>query len=413
MNEGLPKKINKDLKAYIFLRITLAVVISLVILYGGAQLFHYFTGDTTTLSPYHQALKEDPTVQKIDALLRNALKSINTAHASDSLVTQEVPAPQTEPLSSAEPSSPPSLEPPSPAPITISQETPGTIDRESTLHIDIQNEMIPDEQVASDHMAQDMTPLFPDAVRGTAFVSALIEPIEYEIKYRFLGWRPNDIVSLFTDNIKNHQLGTLEVTRRTSEKLTERIARTGSTVKFDKSLNLARTKFNNDPKKYWLPAPEKSYAQAIHELRSYRNRLNTNQATFHSRADNLIPLLESYENLLGDCDDDLVKAHEDSGARVNTFKADDYFYYAQGVSSAMFTMLEAIMVDFAPVLDSRGAANDLQHAMLMLQRATNLNPLFIQESSYSGFFANHRANMATFISHARAYIQFVIKTMST
>jgi len=390
MSEPGKNKLSKEFNVYIFSRVGLAVIATLVVLWGGAKLFYFFTGSDDNPSPYQQVVEKNPTLKTADNALKKMLDTKHTAPEAQPHGTEAGTQGAADPHDQA----------------TIQ-------DPESTLHVDTQEHATTPAEAPHSSLEQDVADLFPNAVRGTAFVTALIEPLDYELSHRSLGWRPNDIFTLFTDNVENHQLGVLEVTRRTTEKLVERIARTGSTIKFDKNLNLARAKFNNDPKKYWLPAPEKSYSQAIEELKTYRERLNTNKATFHSRADNLIPLLSSYENLLGNCDDDLVKTHEENGATVSTFRADDYFYYAQGVSSSMATILEAIMVDFAPVLDSRGAANDLHHAVLMLQHATELDPLVIQESAYSGFFANHRANMAAFVSHARAYIQFVIKTMST
>jgi hypothetical protein len=70
---------------------------------------------------------------------------------------------------------------------------------------------------------------------GVRFIDACIEPMEYELRERFWGWRPNDILD-FTDNVNNYQLGVLEVTRRTAVILAERISRTGSTAAFDPNL---------------------------------------------------------------------------------------------------------------------------------------------------------------------------------
>lgn len=415
MSEGSNKKINKDFKVYLFSRLGLAVIVTLAVLWGGYQLFQYFTDREESPSPYHQAMENNPVLKQADAVIETVLGPSENGHAD--VIDPVIPVdPSAAPNPDAEAmleETPEALPAPHPTPDAAAQNAHGQADPESTLHVDSQEKKAAQPSLPASALEQDVADLFPNAVRGTAFVTALIEPMDYELNHRMFGWRPNDIFTFMTDNVKNRQLGILEVTRRTSEKLVERIARTGSTIKFDNNLNLARAKFNNDPKKYWLPAPETSYAQAVEELKTYRARLNDNKATFHSRADNLIPLLASYEDLLGDCDDDLVKTHEETGSRVSTLKSDDYFYYAQGVCSSMATILEAVMVDFAPVLDSRGAANDLHHAVRMLQLATALDPLYVQESDYSGFFANHRANMAAFISHARAYIQFVIKTMST
>ena len=58
-------------------------------------------------------------------------------------------------------------------------------------------------------------------VQGTLFVDSVIKPINHELNERFWGWRPNDIINI-TDNVNEIQLGTLEVTRRTTVALTEK-----------------------------------------------------------------------------------------------------------------------------------------------------------------------------------------------
>ncbi|MCG8471177.1 MAG: DUF2333 family protein [Desulfobacterales bacterium] len=419
MSEKKRSNINKDFRRFALSRGGIALVAALLILWACGALFNRITADT----PEHAA--EVSETQKAD--------TYGTAHAAEPQPAEAHTT--TKPLVSEahtpEPAKQTEAHPGHAAEVSETQKAdtygtahaaePQPAEAHTTAKPLVSESHTPEpaKQTETHPSHATETPsahgpaIDPNAALGTAFVTAIIEPIRHELDDRSFGWRPNDVVTFFTDNIKHHQLGTLEVTRRASEKLVERIARTGSTIKFDRNLDLARTRFSNDPRKYWFPSAESAYSQAIEELETYRERLNNNKATFHARADNLIPLLSSFEDLLGDCDDDLVKTHEESGDEVSTFKADDYFYFAQGVSNAMAPILEAVMIDFAPVLDSRGATNDLHHAVLMLQHATELDPLFVQESEYSGLFANHRANMAAFISHARAYIQFVIKTMST
>jgi hypothetical protein len=121
----------------------------------------------------------------------------------------------------------------------------------------------------------------------------------------------------------------------------------------------------------------------------------------------------AYEDLLGSCDENLVKYKEDDGTPVSYFKSDDYFFYALGVSSAMYTILEAIMEDFHAVVESRRGLEVLHHAIESCHHAIEIKPLIITNASLSGILANHRANMAARISHARFYIGVLIKTLST
>ncbi len=248
--------------------------------------------------------------------------------------------------------------------------------------------------------------------KGVTFMEACIQPLDYELNERFWGWRPNDIID-FTDNVNNFQLGVLEVTRRTTVILTERISRTGSTAAFDPNLQNAMNWFMIKADSYWFPTPEGKYKDGLKELRIYTENLKKGSERFYSRTDNLIPLLLAYEDLLGSCDDNLVKHNEDDGEPVSHFKADDYFYYAKGVSASLYTILQAILVDFHEVIVSRRGEEVLHHAVESCRQALEVEPLYITNSSLDGQLANHRANLAAPISHARFYVGVLIKALST
>ena len=387
---------------YVTLRVVAGVAVAGALLVGGSYAVKFFSGSAEEKSAYQKVIDENPTLKKVNTMIDSVIidekkeEIVSHKEASDQDVKKAADHVVTE--------KPKNVDAP-----------PKDTDAHATKTADAHapaKEIKPVEDHTKDFGTHSKAEAI-HVVRGSKFASAMIKTIDFELNERSLGWRPNDIFSFFTDNVENQQLGVLEVTRRTSEKLVERIAKTGSTITFDKNLNTARTKFQNEPTKYWLPEPESEYNDAINEVKEYIERLNKGKATFHARADNLVPLLEAFEGLLGDCDESLVKREERNKSKVSTFKADDYYYYSKGVARAMKTILEAILEDFGPVLESRGAAADLHHAMVKLETASNLEPLFVQESDLSGLFANHRANMATFISHARSYVQFVIKTMTT
>ncbi len=249
-------------------------------------------------------------------------------------------------------------------------------------------------------------------VRGVAFVSAVIKPLDFELKERYLGWRPNDVVE-YTDNVNNIQLGILEATRRSATRLAERISRTGTTNVLDENLERAMNCFMIDPDSYLLPSAESKYEEGLKELRTYKKRLIAGDAEFYTRADNLIPLLVAFADLLGSCDDNLVKATEKDGTPVSTFAADDYFYYAKGVSMAILPVLQAVTEDFQETLVTRRAMDVLHHAIHACQEASEMDPLVVLEGDLDGIFANHRANMASHISHARFYLDVLAATLST
>ena len=247
---------------------------------------------------------------------------------------------------------------------------------------------------------------------GVAFVDATMAPLQHELNERFWGWRPNDILN-FTDNINNFQLGVLEVTRRTAMVLSDSISRTGSTAALDPDIENAITWFMIGAGKYWFPSAESKYRAGIKELETYKAKLIRREANFYTRADNLIPLLVSFQNLLGSCDENLVKTKEENGNKVSTFKADDHLYYARGVANSMATILEAVEKDFHKTIVARNGEESLHHAIASCRKATKIKPWLVLESDLSGMLANHRANMATSIIHARFYLDVLIRTLST
>lgn len=249
-------------------------------------------------------------------------------------------------------------------------------------------------------------------VTGSRFAEASVEVLKKELN-SFWGWRPNDYITFFTDNTKNFQLGVLEVTRRAAVELSERISRTGSTASLNKNLEEARNLLMVKADAYMFPSAGFSYEDAVEDIEKYREQLIKGHAGFFNRTDNLIPLLQRFEDLLGSCDENLVKQTEDDGTTVSTFAADDYFYYAQGVASAMVPILEAIGEDFHETITSRLSGQTLHHIIHSCEEAADLHPWIVFNGDLDGLIANHRANMATFISHARFYVGVLIKTLST
>ena len=255
-------------------------------------------------------------------------------------------------------------------------------------------------------------PVHKPMPKGVAFVAAAIKPLDYELEERWWGWRPNDII-VFTDNVNNFQMGVLEVTRRTTVALAERISRTGTTDAFDENLEQAMNWFMIKASSFWFPSAESKYREGLEELQAYLEKLKEGNATFYTRTDNLIPLLSSFEDLLGSCDENLVKEVNEDGTPISSFNVDNYFFYTQGVASSMATVLEAVHHDFLLTLESRNATELLHHAIVSCQRASEIDPWIILDRKLSSIFANHRANMAAPISHARFYLGQLIKTLST
>ncbi|MGD8757976.1 MAG: DUF2333 family protein [Deltaproteobacteria bacterium] len=248
--------------------------------------------------------------------------------------------------------------------------------------------------------------------KGVHFVEAMISVLDYELNERFWGWRANDVIRI-TDNVENMQLGMLEVVRRASVNLAERISRHGVSAAIDKDLENAMNWFMIKPDEFWLPSAEEKYKDSLEALRTYADRLERGEAHFYVRADSLIPLLLSFADLAGSCDENLVKKHEADGSPVSWFKADDYFYYAKGVAQALAKILHAVMEDFSEVIHSRQGHDLLHHAIHACEVGGDLEPWIVTDAALDGVLANHRANMAAEISHARYFLNALATALST
>ncbi|MBI5895927.1 MAG: DUF2333 domain-containing protein, partial [Desulfobacterales bacterium] len=82
-------------------------------------------------------------------------------------------------------------------------------------------------------------------------------------------------------------------------------------------------------------------------------------------------------------------------------------------ASAMATILEAAQRDMAATLENRRGAELLHHAIAYCRLAASLEPWIVTNTGLDGILANHRANMAAPLSHARYYMGQLIKTLST
>ena len=83
------------------------------------------------------------------------------------------------------------------------------------------------------------------------------------------------------------------------------------------------------------------------------------------------------------------------------------------MTSSLLSILTSIEHDFGDVIASRQAQGDIHHAITSCHHAIEIDPVIVVNRDPSSILANHRANLAAPISHARFYISVLIKTLST
>ncbi len=238
-------------------------------------------------------------------------------------------------------------------------------------------------------------------IPGVAFTQKLIELLDYEISGRFWGWRPNDLlIGRFTDNINEFQLGALEASRYTAKTLKESLTRLGNADGYDPNLAEAVNLLMSRTDKFWFPSSESQYEEALENLQEFLSNLRQGESHFYYRTENLQALVASYKDLLGNCHENLVKLEEPDGTRVSHFRADNYFYYCQGVAHVMHEMLRIVRVDFVEQLQTIDAVALMNKIVEDLERASESDPWLITNGHDDGILANHRYNLAAPISSA-------------
>lgn len=226
-------------------------------------------------------------------------------------------------------------------------------------------------------------------IPGVTFVQTMIDLMEHELSGRTFGWRPNDIfIGRFTDNINNFQLGVLEAMRHTSLRLKDSLTRMGDADAYDPDLEAALNLFMNRATLFWFPSAENSYREAIDHLKSFLVKLETGKRHFYYRSDNLLLLLATYRDLLGNVNRNLIRSD------VGFFDSDDYFYYAKGVAHVYFEILKVVRVGYesqiATTLDAVAMMDEVLHE---LHRAEEMDPWIVFNADEDSFFANHRYNL--------------------
>ncbi len=232
------------------------------------------------------------------------------------------------------------------------------------------------------------------SIPGVTFVDTLIKLMDYELHGRMLGWRPNGImICRLTDNVNNYQLGVLEAVRFTTLRLKDSLTRLGEADTYDPDLEQAVNELMINAASWWFPSAESSYSQAIEHLKKFKTKLEKGQRSFYYRRDTLVALLSTYKDQLGNVNRTLVMP-------VGWCKSDAHFYYAKGVAHVYYEILRVCRVGFKNQLATMHAADIMDEVLHELFIAEKIDPWIVLDFGFSGFFANHRANLNAPLSEA-------------
>ncbi len=266
-------------------------------------------------------------------------------------------------------------------------------------------------------------------VVGSATTSALIESIEVMLDKRG-GYLSNDKLppGVLMDNMPNWEFGVVTASRDLTRALRNEFSRSQTQSVEDKDLQEAEPLISSPNDRWLLPSSESQYRKAVERIDSYATRLadnDTDDAQFYARADNLVDFLSVVSTRLGSLsqrlsasvgqmriDTDLANdpnARQSRPAASSRIvktpwtKIDDNFYEARGYTWALREQLEAIRVDFGPVLRDKNAMISLEQVIREIEEAQKpLGSPMVLNGAPFGFFGNHSLVLANYISRANA-----------
>lgn len=256
----------------------------------------------------------------------------------------------------------------------------------------------------------DVDQLFPPdkpTVPGEIYASTLAAIMDHELHTGF-GWRPNDFFlwgpKVAADNNSDRQLGIIQAVRETTRVFKDHLTKVSSN-QYDPNLVIADTDFRNDAEKWILPSAESKYDDGIKHLRMYVTGLHTTPPSsreLNTRAVELIRLIQTWTDLLGDAHANLYRSTKDDGSAVHSWDCDHYFYHSQGYAHVMYHMMQALKREYAGQLKDDPVLKTLfDESIDALGKAAVLKPLIVMNGSPDGLFANHRRNLDAYITEAR------------
>jgi hypothetical protein len=265
-------------------------------------------------------------------------------------------------------------------------------------------------KIRHDRLDYSVSQAFPPDkpfVPGEIFATTLAAVMENELN-GFFGWRPNDFplwgMRVMADNNANRQLGIIMAVRETTRVFKDHLTKVSSN-EYDPNLVIADTDFRNDAYKWILPSAESKYRDGVRHLHLYVTGLHANPQTsreLNQRNVELVRLIQSWGDMLGDAHANLYRTRKDDGNAVHAWEVDDYFYHAQGYAAVMFPMMQAVKREYHQALTTKPVLAQLfDESIDPLGKAAMMKPLIVLDGSPDGVFANHRRNLDAYISEAR------------
>ena len=233
----------------------------------------------------------------------------------------------------------------------------------------------------------------------------------------------------FFDNLASFQLGALRAVRRTSVELVDLLGRARGTSAADEDLQDARGDLHFierawrinpfDSRLAFLATPASvTYRKAKSRLEAYNGRLESCDALFDTRSDNLFNVLDRIANDIGAMTDQLASrskgqrwsvekkrmvAGRGNNRGVFDFRADNYFYEAHGLMWAYHGILQGLRLDFGDTASQKNLDRIWDRMERHVAETADLEPTIVSNGREDSLFQpDHLAAMAVNMLRARA-----------
>ncbi|UUP16414.1 DUF2333 family protein [Nitratireductor thuwali] len=241
-------------------------------------------------------------------------------------------------------------------------------------------------------------------VNQNAWISSMLL---YKTGFFFIDWDDTP----FFDNKASFQRGVNQTVRRTAVELVDALGRVRGTSQIDSDLQKARESiqfsenawyFGLDPFGPKIPTPG-FYRTAIESLRRFNDRLESCEAVFDARADNLIQFLDRIANDIGSTSAILRERSENYNSGWFDTRADDRFWFAYGQLYGYYGLLHAARADFEDVVNQRSLGSLWDTTESQLRAALNITPFIISNGREAGWIMpTHLATMGFYILRVRS-----------
>ncbi|CAK7257159.1 DUF2333 family protein [Shinella yambaruensis] len=213
------------------------------------------------------------------------------------------------------------------------------------------------------------------------------------------------------DNKASFQRGINQAVRRTAVELVDSLGRVRGTSGINADLQRARGNIQFDEETWYFgsdsllpktPTPT-YYRTAMADLRKFNAALESCEAIFDGRSDNLIEFLDRIANDIGSTSAIIRERSEFHNGGWFDTRADDRYWFAYGQLYGYYGILSAAGADFDAVIRLRGIEPLWTESIKQLRSALNIQPAIISNGREDGWIMpTHLATMGFYVLRVRS-----------